>query len=163
MNGKKVLFLFLALALPGCIFVFLKMFGKNEFDVPVLHQTGVIEHPSDCNFKYTAPYAIADSVIHSLKAKSQAKLYLINFGNDQAVNERLKTESKNDDIQILSANEIWTDHQNRQVIQSCVFLSPSADLVLVDNEKRIRGTYVSTKLDEVDRVLLEIKIILKKY
>ena len=41
---KKVLFLLFTLAIPVAIFLFLKIFGSNEFDVPVLFENGI----SDC-------------------------------------------------------------------------------------------------------------------
>ena len=63
MRGKKALFLFLALALPICIFVFLKMFGRNEFDVPLLYDKGVLQKPAECNVVYNEPYTIADSIM----------------------------------------------------------------------------------------------------
>ena len=42
---KKYLFLLLTLALPVSIFLFLKIFGSNEFEVPVLFEKGI----PDCN------------------------------------------------------------------------------------------------------------------
>ncbi|MBY0433089.1 MAG: hypothetical protein K2U26_03165, partial [Cyclobacteriaceae bacterium] len=57
---KKLLYLFLALALPGLIFVFLKMAGRNEFNIPVYYETGVTDSP--CGITYPSPYSVPDSV-----------------------------------------------------------------------------------------------------
>lgn len=39
--NKKVVFLFLLIALPVIIFLFLKSFGKNEFSIPVYYEQGL--------------------------------------------------------------------------------------------------------------------------
>ncbi len=39
--NKKVVFLFLLIALPVIIFLFLKTFGKNEFVIPVYYEQGL--------------------------------------------------------------------------------------------------------------------------
>jgi hypothetical protein len=38
-----------------------------------------------------------------------------------------------------------------------------SDVVLVDFEKRIRGQYDVSSLEEMDRLIVEMKIILKRY
>jgi len=38
---KKLLFLILTLAIPVSIFLFLKIFGNNEFEVPILYENGI--------------------------------------------------------------------------------------------------------------------------
>ncbi|WP_286757213.1 MULTISPECIES: hypothetical protein [Roseivirga] len=39
--GKKAVFLFLLIALPVMIFLFLKFFGRNEFTIPVYYEQGL--------------------------------------------------------------------------------------------------------------------------
>lgn len=39
--GKKAIFLFLLIALPVIIFLFLKSFGRNEFTIPVYYERGL--------------------------------------------------------------------------------------------------------------------------
>jgi hypothetical protein len=43
--SKKIIYLLIALCLPALIFVFLKFFGKNQFDIPVYFKDGVEEAP----------------------------------------------------------------------------------------------------------------------
>ena len=51
-----------------------------------------------------------------------------------------------------------------QVLRECVLLMPSeTSLTLVDHRNRIRGYYDGSDLDEVDRLIVEIKVILKEY
>ena len=66
----KVLFLFLALGLPIVVFVFLKLFGKNQFAVAPLFQDS-IQSPVGCNsFAYQTPYTIPDSLLTKLEWNS---------------------------------------------------------------------------------------------
>ena len=60
-NAKKGILLFLALLMPAVIFIFLKMFGRNEFDVTPLFQDKVAV-AGECNLEYVTPYRVADSV-----------------------------------------------------------------------------------------------------
>ena len=77
MKGRKVLFLSLALLLPVAIFVFLKIFGQNEFQVAVMHQEGKIDAPENCDFVYSTPYRIPDSVAAMVGMNSADSLYVI--------------------------------------------------------------------------------------
>jgi hypothetical protein len=163
MKGKKILLLFLALFLPACVFVFLKMFGKNEFEVPVLHQDVVIKKFPECNFDYRIPYFLPDSVMNKIEAQEKGSLYLVNFSTSEAALNRLKAETKEEDLKFVEASRLSGNESTEKRIKECVFLTQTADLVLVDKQKRIRGYYSSENLDDVDRLILEIKIILKKY
>jgi hypothetical protein len=42
-------------------------------------------------------------------------------------------------------------------------MPPDSAVTIVDNQNRIRGYYDATDRDEVDRLIVEIKIILKQY
>ena len=59
MKSKFIKFttLFLALLLPVCIFLFLKMFGSNEFNIPIYYQTQVELDSTGCD-GLVAPYRI---------------------------------------------------------------------------------------------------------
>jgi len=47
--------------------------------------------------------------------------------------------------------------------QQCVFLANANRIVLVDTEGHIRGLYPDASLKEIDRLILELKIIFKQY
>jgi hypothetical protein len=54
--------------------------------------------------------------------------------------------------------------RNGEHFKKCVLLVPAAeDLIAIDKEGKIRGYYTSSDREEVDRLLLEIEILLKKY
>ena len=57
MKQKKTVFLFLALILPICIFLFLKFFGKNEFAVEPLYVDVYPEmHGRMCRCQYNTVF-----------------------------------------------------------------------------------------------------------
>jgi len=161
--GRKILYLFVALLLPACIFVFLKIFGKNEFAVPPLFVTESPAVQPPC-VPVNVPYSIPDSVMHQLTF-SQDSLVLIGFGDRsrQGSNEMNRFVERFPDAVV---NRIDIGEQDSRYVfwKPCVFfLQEPADLVLVDQHGRIRGQYTSSDLDEMDRLITEITIILKRY
>jgi hypothetical protein len=160
MQGKKAVFLFLALLLPVGIFIFLKVFGKNEFDVPAYYQDKAPNVSASCQYDYSSPYRVADSVISRLEAKQRNKLYLIHFSD---LTSRMKQEIVHKEVSFIPANDL-ADQVGMGSLKTCVLLVPGTeDLVIVDMDGKIRGYYTSTNREEVDRLLLELEILLKKY
>src|SRR5690606_16129251 len=97
---KKALFMFLALLLPVLIFVFLRSFGKNEFDVPPLFADSV-NVPVNCSsYNYTKPYTVADSILRTMQWNATDSLTIIVFQDtiakrkqEQEIHmDRVKTE-----------------------------------------------------------------------
>ncbi len=163
MRRKQIVILFSALILPVSIFLFLKFFGKNEFDVAPLYQEGTIPVPADCNTIIRSPYKLADSIMDMFTAVN-APLYLLNFSDAEIVNQRVVNEIGTNEIAIVFPSAIMPDSLGWQQLTKCILLlSHPNDMVLVDNEKRIRGYYNGHDRDDVDRLLVEINIILKKY
>lgn len=163
MRGKKIIFLSLALLLPVAIFLFLKFFGKNQFDVAPLHQDS-ISNVGHCAIDYKAPYVLPDSVMRYFSAGSVASLFLLNFSADESVLQRVKDEVGENEVKIMAASALRTVYPDLNFFKNCVLLLPSADdIVLIDYQNRIRGYYRSSDREEIDRLLVEISIILKKY
>ena len=164
MKGKKIIFLVLAFFLPVAVFIFLKIFGRNEFNVPALHQEGGIEAPPGCAFRYTSPYSLPDSVIEGLNLVTRDSLYVLYFDPalDNAMN-RVATEFRWASINIAGPSAFAANTDFR-LLKECALLMPStASVALVDNRNRIRGYYDGADRDEVDRLIVEIEIILKQY
>jgi hypothetical protein len=159
MKLTKPLILFLALLFPGCIFVFLKFFGDNQFDVPPLFAN---EYPEgiECQQQVTLPYRVADSIQEAFSAGAKP-LTLVKFGEPGASSESQLKRVK-DESQINFQVAITTDSTER--IKKCVFfLKDSLDLVLIDKDGLIRGQYISSDREEMDRLLTETSILLKQY
>lgn len=165
MTGKKVI-LIIALILPIGIFMFLKFFGKNQFDVQPLFQEKT--DVADCAGEYEFPYVIPDSISHQWSI-NEYELTVIPFvHNDNSTDNetliqirRIEEEFSGYPIQIrqIEGNDALT-----QKTKSCVLLMPEkTSVVLIDKSGSIRGQYDGSSLEEMDRLMVEMKIILKKY
>ena len=157
------MYLFIALLLPVFVFLFLKFFGKNEFAVQPLFQDAAPEPQPGCK-PVAFPYHIPDSVLNQLNFDNDT-LLLIWFGKLKPEGEiqvrRISSEFKNDPIgqMFLTGNE-WKMQQRR----ACIFLLKDPyDVALVDRKGQIRGQFVSDNREEMDRLMTEMDIILKKY
>lgn len=162
--GKKVVFLFLALLLPVCIFLFLKIFGKNEFDVAPLHEQGVPDAPAHCDLTYSSPYLLPDSVMRLISKNSNAPLVILNFSGDEAVLQRVYDEVSESEVKTVYPPALALREEELSFLKSCVLLlNDPYDVVLIDSQRRIRGYYQGSSREEIDRLLIELSIILKKY
>jgi hypothetical protein len=157
MKIKKSILLSLALLLPVSIFVFLKIFGQNQFDVPVPFANGVAEKPAGCSFDYGVPYYLPDSIFKVI-SPMKAAAYVVNFSPEQkVVSDRVSEEFGSADVKIVSPT--FSDQTKKCVL----LLKKPYDVILIDQQKQIRGFYVANSREEIDRLLIEISIILKKY
>lgn len=173
---RKGLLLFLALMLPVSIFLFLHYFGKNEFEVPVLFQTAD-ELPTDCNIEHRFPYKVKSAevdVTGGCVVLFSSGLSGKMFDDTMFELSRLQDEfgkraprvivlKKTGDHLPSVKNEIALNSAKYTNEQRCVFLAGTNLLVLVDAESHIRGLYADTSLKEIDRLILELKIIFKQY
>lgn len=149
---RKPILLFLALLLPGLVFVFLKFFGKNQFDIPVYHQDSIAA-PAYCELPVQFPYVLPDSV--SPLREDQVGIVI---SGDYAKMEmdRLSQEFESTEFVFrhVSENQAW---------RCVLLLEPPWNTVLVDTRGRIRGYYAIGSREEMDRLMLEMKILMNKY
>ena len=163
MNRSKVLFLFLALLLPVCIFIFLRIFGKNEFNVEPLFSNSPPAVSNECQ-TVGVPYYLPDS-IKSLLPFGNDSLVVIAFdgnGDSKALNQltRLKGEIANLPVGFLTL----PGTERHLFWKRCLFfLHEPQDVVTVDAKGQIRGQYTSADREDIDRLLTELTIILKRY
>lgn len=161
---KKTIFLFFALLLPVCVFLFLRIFGRNEFQVPVMHAEGSIEAPGPCSFVYRTPYYVPDSVFTGLDPDRRDSLYV--FYLDPGIKtamHRISVAFAGMPVRLVSPDMLLAQG-NPEFFRDCILLMDSGvSVTLVDHHKRIRGYYDGADRDEVDRLLVEMKIILKQY
>lgn len=164
MKRKKAVFLVCALILPVAIFLFLKIFGRNEFQVAPLYQQGSIEAPAGCPYRYETPYRVADSVISNLRLGNTDSLFVLYFDPALATPlKRVPVEYGDAPVKVVPPSSLPPD-VDRQVLAECILLlHPPASVVMLDHRSRIRGYYDGRDRDEVDRLLVEIDIILKNY
>ncbi len=154
---KKILYLFLALLLPGLIFVFLKYAGRNEFNIPVYYDSGVNPAPTDCGLTYQTPYRV--------RARSSGASVVI-FPVAEAESgfvDRLSVEFPSSRLEIVSAGKQWPA-DSLGWAKKCYYLTNDPyNTVLVDSTGAIRGYYDVRLRDEEDRLRVEVKILLKQY
>ncbi|HRK54719.1 MAG TPA: hypothetical protein PK185_12445 [Cyclobacteriaceae bacterium] len=173
---RKGLLLFLALLLPVIIFLFLHSFGKNEFEVPILFQTAE-ELPANCGLEASLPYQVQSDKVDV----TEGAIVLFSSGLSNAMFDdalfqlrRVKDEFDVDAPEIIvvkKSNDQSPKVENEMVMnaaeyeqeQQCVFLAGTNQIVLIDAEGHIRGLYSNASLKEIDRLILELKIILNKY
>jgi len=159
---KKLIYLFLALLLPIGVFIFLKAFGKNEFSIPIYFESEIPEYPTSCSYNYSIPYIVPDSVMKATGWKGET-IALIIADNSSDVKKNLNHLSEEfgaADFQIILADEssTWDNWY------SCFFfLKKPWSAVLVDADRKIRGYYAPNSREETDRLIVEMKILLKQY
>ncbi len=157
--NKKIIYLLVALALPGLIFIFLKIFGKNHFDIPVYYKNGISGSLKECSWSNRGQYILPDSVLSAFGYKNNIDCLFVEATevNNKEVAQVRKSFGRQ--LQIISLDGIEPNRLNR--IKKCVFLLKEPwKAVLVDNQKRIRGYYAFTNLEETDRLNVEIEILL---
>lgn len=195
--GLKILILTAILLIPAGIYTFLKIFGHNEFDLPVYSEnTGNGDRGLNI-FNFDGLYDSEGS-----------KVNLSSFGENIIIMEFVSslTEHKEQDYQIRRISDIFRNEKSVRILRvfvngdysgsnaaklidqperniSVLFtghnemnrmqsIIPSDDnpgstkgynkMLLLDNELRIRGSYLINDFEEIDRLILEVKILLRK-
>jgi hypothetical protein len=198
-STTKVIFLLLAFVFPVCIFVFLKLFGRNEFDVPPLFATEAPPLNEGCDFKPSLPYFVPDSIQTRYQLPADS-LTVIFFGplSGEALNQidRIREQTGSDPVQVIASMDTQettnitdpeaniqkgadaTVFNSREIPETpsaqramdtesarhCIFfLGNGLDVVMLDSRGAIRGQYTASDREDMDRLLTEITIILKKY
>ena len=175
---RKFLYLFLALALPGLIFVFLKKFGKNKFSVPVYFENG-IQADSICGMNTTGAYAIPDSVFEriGMRKDAMAKLVIVYPFIKDNLSEisRVNAKYSANDIETVVVSgiqnnpetnfrRVFLDYDEFGPIVLCFLrMAEPWSVVLLDKQNAIRGFYDGSRRDEMDRLDMELSILLERY
>jgi protein SCO1/2 len=158
----KWVYLFLGLLFPLLISLFLRYFGKNEFNIPVYFKNGVDSIKTDCSLVYTKPYLVPDSIFSNFRNQQHLPMLItLDSGGEAKKNfQRLAKELGTSDYNLVSLKRDSVSHQ----LTSCIlFLYKPWSTVLIDGENKIRGYYAPETLEEGDRLIVEMKILLKRY
>lgn len=154
---KKII-LFVALPLPIIVFIFLKFFGKNEFEVPVYYTEGVDRTIPGCN-SYPVPYVLPDSAL-SAWGWTGTKATLIVL-DERGIENNLARVA---DLFEAGAYQTLKPPVASYDISTCLLLAgDTSKVVMIDDQKRIRGYYTPVTGKERDRLAVEIRILLKQY
>ncbi len=161
---KKRIYLFLALLLPALLFVFLKYAGRNEFNIPVYHDKGVVQVPGGCVSSYPSPYVVPDSVRGSDHSEVQVLVFPMAGLDIDKVRSRIEDEFGAADVALLEPCKLSADSATCARLKKCVLLvNDPYEAVLIDSKGQIRGYYALQTREEEDRLRVELKILLKKY
>src|SRR5260221_4202279 len=116
---KKITYLLLALALPGLLFIFLKLFGKNHFDIPVYYKDGVSDFPVECPVPYKGQYLLPDSLLKAIGwRKGEAILLVETTESERKELSKIESKIKQNSLQVISLDNIKPDRLMR--LKSCV-------------------------------------------
>lgn len=162
--SKKLIYLLVALILPGIIFVFLKMFGRNEFSIPVYYQNGVADVQGTCLGEYESPYLVPDSIMDRIRSSQMPIPVLVvadSSGSMRVGMVHLQEQINTRDFELVFSTD--SDRPWDEWLACFFFLRKPWSVVLVDSENRIRGYYNPKTREEVDRLAVEMKILLKQY
>lgn len=165
MNTKrKGIFLFVALLLPVGVFIFLKFFGRNEFEVPLLYQHEL--PPNAAQYGITKlPYTVGQDVLDSMRIPAGDSIVLVLFGDispEKAVQIKRVEAEFGLPVYWYTVSDT-AESLRRSWKQTVFFLDSNQDLAIVDTKGRIRGQYQLSKRDDVDRLITELTIIFKQY
>ena len=150
---KKSIFLFLALILPVAIFFFLKFFGKNKFDLPILMQTAV-EWPKDCLQPDSFPFHAASEYFNTRK-----QVILILDSVSAETQQRLPVEIDTTKTKIQNLTSVI----GSDVFPYCLSVNQNYNAILIDTAGQVRGIYQELDRDETDRLIMEVKILTGNY
>jgi hypothetical protein len=147
--------LIVALLSPVAVFSFLKFFGRNEFDIPVYHLKKTGAAFDDCT-NITYPYKLhADSLRRLGLGSGPAVLFFDAQRPDSLALARVREEF---------GESVLVGSLPGTPAHRCTFLlTDSARTLLIDTEGKIRGYYHTPELEEADRLIVELKILLKQY
>lgn len=205
----KSIVLFVLLAFPVIIFIFLKSFGVNQYDLPVYFSDGVDTTFTDCEFgpqphlipSYDLPM-INGSELKARHLSSEFGVYyfsqqtgdieyenivdqlarvqgsfekwdLLNFvlitsENPTKSNQEIAsyTNYNLENWFYCYANPVYTNQLARcgfVLDYDAIETHVNKWVILVDNNRLIRGYYDLTDPEEVDRLIVEIKILRDNY
>jgi protein SCO1 len=162
MKKYKWVYLIVALLFPLLLSLFLKYFGKSEFNIPVYYKSGIHSLSIACQYQYSTPYAVPDSIRASLSSNVNKTLIVTTDSSEETKKniEQIKEEVGNVEYDL---SVLKTDSTTARLRSCFLLLNQPWTTVLIDNQNRIRGYYAPSTREETDRLIVELKILLKKY
>ncbi|GIV36136.1 MAG: hypothetical protein KatS3mg032_0515 [Cyclobacteriaceae bacterium] len=90
--------LVVALVVPVAVFIFLKIFGRNEFEVPPLYTESLPQRPPFCK-AVPVPYALPENIRTRMCLNSRASLNLLWLDKpDEVALQRLQNAFENHEL-----------------------------------------------------------------
>jgi len=155
-TNKKVFILSFSLLLPLIIYLFLRVFGENKYEVPV------IENSCDLTFGTLQVVELNESKLKLIDIRSG--------DNDILIDNYIKKILNNKNIFVITLSyenryQSWTHYNVEKSLLEAFYncnnlegeLSPF--IVLLDKQNVIRGVYDPSNSEEIDRLNVEIDIL----
>lgn len=171
--------LIILLAVPAFLFLFLKFFGENQFDLPYLFSpgTGNIEEYSQHDaYEFLSKPEGQDSIYIRLldpnfSPTNHSILFLYEAEEDRNNHEeelkRISSKIENrPEISLFTIQNGGLRPEVSKLINNAYELRreksmPKTMLFLIDDEKHFRGAYDPSFKSEIDRLVIEYQILLK--
>jgi len=179
MRSRSKIFLLIAtLAFPGLVYLFLRTFGVNHYNIPLLYSDGIplegcenksIPHkvlfPDSLRNQDKTGTIIYFPAYFSLDAKRQlarirSEFPMINLMGIATVDS---LQNSNDEYLVLTESEL-SDMINCQLVlgeNKPLREVPRNKIVLIDKNLIIRGYYDAQDLEDMDRLSIELEILIK--
>ena len=172
---KKIL-LPLTLVLPVLTYLFLKSFGENYYELPVYYE--IDGAGSDCS-NLSFPHTLNWPELAFNQHEATIIYYPESITGPDVYRQLERVTDKFEQIQVLAVMHsteetrlgkvlIVSDEQDFNSFMNCQLLLgegaildiPASDkIVLVDKIGRIRGYYLGSEFDDMERLELELKIL----
>ena len=154
---RKGFVLLFALLFPVIIFLFLKFFGENEYELSVYNST--------CSFSIENLFS--DSNINSNNIKildvrvSDDNLLIDNYINKLDISDEIKVITLSDQPRNLKWLNIKVDRLLIKNLTTCIenVVFDKSFILLLDNKNNVRGYFNSTDRREIERLDVEIDIL----
>jgi protein SCO1/2 len=172
----KWLFLFLLIALPVSVYVFLQAFGDNKFTIPIYYEKGITDIVTGCDQTLGQHIVPAFVENDSISTQYLNGIVIYNIGD---VDKAQELEKSNNLLMLNEKLDVWkhvvyedlTNNKDELVkFANCGLILRHIEvvhdyikndtLVLVDNQGRIRGYYGVLDRVEVDRLITEVNVLL---
>lgn len=201
-KNLKIVFLSLMLLAPVAIYLFLRIFGQNEFGIPIYYSEGIPADSAVCTQNNHPHRVDLSGVINDPNAKENllsGKLSVIALLSEFDSDLKERTSKLSRIASALSDSEIFqivmiesngtskniqgkgsliietgiiktiqSDIEKMREFAICQLVvlnfnnenwNSNARIVLVDDLQRIRGYYSIDDFDDMDRLILEVKIL----
>ena len=176
---KKIL-LAVTLVVPVLTYLFLKSFGDNRYQLPVFYVAE--EAVSNCE-NLTFPHVLNWQLL-SIQAVDANIFYLpAEVSSPDFYRQLERVTDKFDGVEVfavmnvnqaakIGTSVVIVDDVDYQYIMNCQLVlgegvdslsPPSHKIVLVDRHGQIRGYYVGSVFEDMDRLELELKILFTEY
>jgi protein SCO1 len=175
---QKAIIMILVLLAPIFVFLFLKKFGTNEFELPIFYPEG---NPITTCTGGTQQHKISRNTIsnYSIKlptliyvASSEQNAYYSDLNNVLAKYPAVNVQAvfmvdsevtKDEKSSIYLSQEKYLNFINCDLIfgeDKYMSTAIANKYVLIDTERRVRGYYLVDDLDEIERLDVELDILL---